>query len=141
MQTAGIYKRPFTCTSRMTFYSLIFASPSRVKYAHAKGLRCTAQSYKFAAGQFGNILSLMAACELGMEYSVATMLGAAESNQLPVVQFLHGQACPWDQTVSHAAARRGDLEMLQWAHEHGCPVDVDTILRIAASSGHIEMVA
>jgi Ankyrin repeats (3 copies) len=104
-------------------------------------LRCTAQSYKFAAGQFGNILSLMAACELGMEYSVATMMGAAESNQLFIVQFLHGQGCPWDQTVSHAAARRGELEMLRWAHEHGCPVDVGTILRIAASSGHIEMVA
>jgi hypothetical protein len=84
MQTAGIYKRPFTCTSRMTLYSSLFASPSRVKYAHANGLRCSAQGYKFAAGQFGIILSLMAACELGMEYSVATMMGAAESNQLPV---------------------------------------------------------
>jgi hypothetical protein len=30
--------------------------------------------------------------------------------------------------------------MLQWAHEHGCLVDVSTILRIAASSGHIKVI-
>jgi Ankyrin repeats (3 copies) len=95
---------------------------------------------RLAAGQHGSIDTLVAACEHGMECSVATMMDAAESNQLTIVQFLHSQGCPWDQTVSHAAARRGDLEMLLWAHEHGCPVDVGTILRIAASSGHIEMV-
>jgi hypothetical protein len=66
------------------------------------------------------------------------MQGAAQSNKLAVLQFLHANGCPWDATVAEAAARRGNLEMLKWVREHGCEWTNDIIHGQAASSGNIE---
>jgi hypothetical protein len=55
------------------------------------------------------------------------------------MQFLHAQGCPWDYWVPLAAARRGLLEMLRWARQHGCNWNEYAILSAAASSGSLEM--
>ena len=50
----------------------------------------------------------------------------------------------WDRWVSMsymctAAARRGRVEALQWAHEHGCPWGAFTCMYEAAGRGHLSM--
>jgi hypothetical protein len=130
-----------TCAPHTTLYSTVFASASRVKYAHASGVDCSTPRYQFAAGRHATVASLIIASEVGMEYSVATMMGVADSNTLPVLQFLRAQGCPWDETLSRAAARRGNLEMLRWLQQHGCPWRAYSILDEAASSGNVELTA
>jgi hypothetical protein len=132
----------FTCIPQMTLYSAVFASSSRVRLAHENGVNCSTTAYEHAAGKHGTVASLMAARELGMEFSAATMMGAAEGNQLPVLQYLHAQKYPWHWTVPAAAARRGDLEMLRWLKEQGCGwEDGKDILCAAVRSGNIDMAA
>jgi hypothetical protein len=45
-----------------------------------------------------------------------------------------------NEAVSRVAAQRGDLEMLRWLQEHGCPWRTHSILNEAASSS-IELTA
>jgi hypothetical protein len=57
------------------------------------------------------------------------------------MQFLHAQDCPWDEAVPSIAAERGNLEMVRWLCEHGCPWQEYCILNKAVSSGSIELTA
>jgi hypothetical protein len=38
-----------------------------------------------------------------------------------VLQWAHDHGCPWDEETLHAAKYFGHLEVLRWAREHGCP--------------------
>eukprot|EP00953_Heterococcus_sp_UTEX-ZZ885_P029057 15462-Heterococcus_DN1.PRE.1 len=117
------WRTGFSCVPKTTLFSSVFASPSGVRLAH---------ELCFAVGT---------AYELGLERTVATVHGAAEYNELPVLQFLHAQNCPWDASIAAVLARRGKLELLRWAIEQGCPFDKYAILTSAASSGNIETTA
>jgi hypothetical protein len=136
-------KRPkeFTCVPQMTLYSAVFASPSRVRLAHAHGVSCSTAKYRQAAARHGTIESLAAAREIGMQYNACTMESAAQCNLLPVLQFLHADGCPWDRRVPSAAASRGDLEILRWVIENGCSWDDYDVPDAAARGGNIEMMA
>lgn len=37
-----------------------------------------------------------------------------------MLKYAHGEGCPWDSNVCFIAAVRGDLPVLQYAHEQGC---------------------
>jgi Ankyrin repeats (3 copies) len=142
MQTPGIYKTDFICAPKMTLYSSIFTSPSRVRLAREHGIDSSEDSYKLSAGMHGAVKTLAAAAyEADMSFSAVTMLGAAECNELSVVQFLRARGCAWDWKVSGAAARRGNFEMLRWVRLSGCDWKPQYILGEAASSGNIEMTA
>jgi hypothetical protein len=140
--TAGsLYVQNFTCVPQMTLSSAVFASPSRVRLALEHGLGNPREClYHAAAGRHASIAPLGAAHELGMKYSFYTMIGAAESNELSVVQFLHEQGCPWYDMASTAAARRGDVEMPHWMLEHGCDWDDYDLTSAVGRSGSIEMI-
>eukprot|EP00953_Heterococcus_sp_UTEX-ZZ885_P009556 5618-Heterococcus_DN1.PRE.1 len=88
----GLYK--IICVPQMTACSAVFASPSRVRHAHAHDLACTTERYERAAGQYAGIDSLQAARELGMYYTHEVMRGAARSGELAVVAFMRAQGCP-----------------------------------------------
>jgi hypothetical protein len=131
----------FTCLPQMTLYSSVFASASRMRLAHEYGVDCSSDIFTRAAGRYGTVPIVVLARELGMEYTRATIVGAAEGNQLPVLQFLHAEGCPWDARVTVAAARRGDLDILRWTRAHGCDWVNTTIMSEAASSGNVDMTA
>jgi hypothetical protein len=50
-----------------------------------------------------------------------------------------GMGCPWDKWTCFGAAKRGHLEVLQWARTNGCPWDEDTCAS-AARGGHVEVI-
>jgi hypothetical protein len=61
---------------------------------------------------------------------------AAYGGQLAVLQWARQHGCPWDWRTCGGAARGGHLGVLQWARQHGCPWDAYTC-RMAASGGHL----
>ena len=62
---------------------------------------------------------------------------AARRGRLEVLQWARGQGCPWDANTCSYAAEGGHLSTLQWLKEHGCPWNAAS-LRIHAR-GHPEV--
>eukprot|EP00903_Cladosiphon_okamuranus_P008305 g7989.t3 len=62
----------------------------------------------------------------------------ARKGQLGVLQWLRQTGCPWDGETCCGAAERGHLDVLQWARENGCPWDKRTCAR-AALKGHLDV--
>ena len=60
----------------------------------------------------------------------------AENGNLELLQFLHEKGCPWDEWTCSEAANFGHLECLKYLHENGCPWNEYTCLN-AARNGHI----
>jgi hypothetical protein len=61
---------------------------------------------------------------------------AARCGNLSVLQYLRSIGCSWDSSTCAYAALYGHLNILQWAHANGCPWDEDTCSR-AALTGHM----
>jgi hypothetical protein len=108
------------CDSDTTLYSSVFTSPSRVYLAYKRGLDCTSELYKRAAGKHADIATLAAAHEAGMEYTEAVMHAAALCNKLAEVQYLHTEGCPWPVQLLDDTAISGHSELLRWCYEQGC---------------------
>ncbi|KAJ1620537.1 hypothetical protein T492DRAFT_915073 [Pavlovales sp. CCMP2436] len=56
---------------------------------------------------------------------------------LEVLQYAHAHGCPWGSNTCVAAAGGGHVEVLRYAHEHGCPWDRNSN-SAAAEGGHLE---
>jgi hypothetical protein len=65
-----------------------------------------------------------------------TTYWAAGNGHLDCLQYAHENGCPWDVEATYAAARHGQLHCLQYAHENGCLWDNDTT-HAAARGGHL----
>lgn len=53
--------------------------------------------------------------------------------------WLRERGFAFGEMVCTAAAARGDLPMLQFAREHGCPFDSDEVMAMAALNGHLNI--
>jgi len=53
------------------------------------------------------------------------------------LKYAHEQGCPWNVNTCTMAAQSGHLECLKYAHDNGCPWDKGTCT-MAAQSGHWE---
>jgi hypothetical protein len=76
-----------------------------------------------------------------MQLAFATSQGAAESAQLPILQFLYAKGIFLDPMACEVAARRGDFVTLRWLREHECGWHTNLVLPVAASSGNTKMMA
>jgi hypothetical protein len=110
-----------TCIPQMTTFTAVFASSSRVRLAHARELRYRTAVCHHSAGMYGDVATLEAAHELGMQYTQAAMDGAARCNQLAVMQFLRAQGCPWGLRTFNLAAKRGNIDMCAYLFAEQCP--------------------
>jgi hypothetical protein len=63
---------------------------------------------------------------------------AARRGHLEVLQWARENGCHWDKWTCAYAAKCGHLEILQWARENGCPWDKWTCA-YAAFRGHLEV--
>jgi hypothetical protein len=70
-------------------------------------------------------------------YNVLPMK-AAKTGQLEVLQWLRENGCPWDEYTCHHAAEGGHLEVLQWLRANGCPWNASTC-GSAAEGGQLEV--
>ena len=77
----------------------------------------------------------------GVAPSEATCQAAADHGHMHVLQHLHAEGCMSGRVCDAAAARRGDLVMLKWAHEHGYSWDSTDICKSAVYSHNAELMA
>jgi hypothetical protein len=70
------------------------------------------------------------------KFGVLICAKAAEEGQLQVLQWLKENGCPCNILTCAAAARYGHLACLQWARENGCRWNSD-ITTAAAKNGHL----
>ena len=61
----------------------------------------------------------------------------ARKGNLELLQYLHEKGCPWDVGACYSAAGEGQLECLKYLHENGCPWGQLTCIS-AARGGHLE---
>ena len=79
--------------------------------------------------------SLKTIYHLSQEISKTCEIAAADGN-LEVLRFAHEIGCPWDEETCTQAAINGHLECLRYAHENGCPWNEETCSR-AAINGNL----
>jgi len=60
----------------------------------------------------------------------------ARKGYLDCMRYAHEHGCPWDVWTCSYAARNGHLSCLQYAHDHGCPWNEWTC-SYAAENGHL----
>jgi len=56
-----------------------------------------------------------------------------------VLKWAREHHCPWDWTTCALAAKHGQLEVLKWALERGCPRGAGTLCAYAAVGGQLEV--
>jgi hypothetical protein len=59
-------------------------------------------------------------------------------DEYPNNAFSAGRTCKWDKQTCEEAARYGHLNVLQWAHENGCPWTEKTFTK-AAEGGSMDI--
>jgi hypothetical protein len=130
-----------TITARMTTYSAIFASASRVEMARMSGLKLRSRGgyLQGAAATNGDAETLIAAHKLGLPWTDCLINLIAEQGDLRRVQVLYENKCRLPVEVSLFAARSGSVDMLKWLKHKGCAFTIDTA-REAALGGHQEAI-
>ncbi|MFB1021111.1 MAG: ankyrin repeat domain-containing protein, partial [Flavobacteriales bacterium] len=63
---------------------------------------------------------------------------AARDGDLKMLQWARQNGCPWDESTCAYAAEGGHLKVLQWAFQNGCPWDWRTCA-YAAEGGYLEV--
>jgi hypothetical protein len=61
---------------------------------------------------------------------------ASKAGNLPMLRYLHEEGCPWHHDTCGVAAASGDLEQLKWLHEHGAELN-DATAKLAVSGGAV----
>ena len=75
--------------------------------------------------------------ETGVDGQADVLTGGGRGH-LEVLQYAHENGCPWYKDTCSEAAEGGHLEVLKYAHENGCPWDKETCSK-AARGGHLEV--
>ena len=70
--------------------------------------------------------------ERGYKLTMRTAMNAAEQGNLDVIKYLHENGCPWDEETCWRAAQAGHLDVLKYAHENACPWNWLTCTKAAA---------
>ena len=91
----------------------------------------------FKIGDFDTTSTISWALEKCSEEKERFCWRMAQNGNLELLQFLHENGCPWDESTCSGAAHYGHVGCLKYAHENGCPWNSFTCL-CAATNGHLE---
>ena len=91
----------------------------------------------FKIGDFDTTSTISWALEKCSEEKDRFCAQMALNGNLELLQFLHEKGCPWNEMTCLVAAKNGHLECLTYAHEHGCPSNIYTCSK-SALNGHLE---
>ena len=88
----------------------------------------------FKIGDFDTTSTISWALEKCSEKKERFCTEMARKGDLELLQFLHEKGCPWDTLTCSWAAEYGHLECLRYAVENGCPQSTNTKYERQASS-------
>ena len=60
----------------------------------------------------------------------------ARNGNVELLKFLHEKGCPWNEWTCSDAAEYGHLECLKYAHENGCPGSANYALHLLPAQTH-----
>ena len=60
----------------------------------------------------------------------------ARNGNIELLEFLHEKGCPWDEDTCSEAAKNGHIECLKYAHENGCPGSAKYARRLPHAQTH-----
>ena len=90
----------------------------------------------FVIGDFETKSTLSWALEKCFENKERFCAQMARYGNVELLKFLHEKGCPWDDWTCTAAAFHGHLECLKYLHENGCPWNGSTCSSVA-EYGHL----
>ena len=90
----------------------------------------------FEIGDFDTKLTLSWALKKCSEKKERFCARMARNGNVELLKFLQEKGCPWDEGTCRGAAFAGNLECLKYAREKGCPWDEKTCAG-AAEGGHL----
>jgi hypothetical protein len=134
-----------TCTARMTLFSAVVASASRLQLAHACGLELGEESadcwrLHLAVGRYGETATLAKAHELGMKLGRIVSMGAARADSPHnLIWLVEERNMPLITGMLHQAIDGGNVEIVRWLLQQGCEAD-DDALEHAANNAHWDLV-
>jgi hypothetical protein len=67
------------------------------------------------------------------------MFDAAMRGHTAMCKCLHSQQCPWDARSVFVAARDGQVDLLRWLMDNGCPSTLLGLCRVAARGGSVDV--
>jgi hypothetical protein len=132
----------FRCHAQMTLGQAVFASESRLAWAHHAELRPWRMGY--VAGFFAdeNMLALARELYSGLHKSDAMLLGAAASGSTIKMNWLYAQRQlePLPRGLLCYAASSGSLDMLQLIQsDHALNTEGKLAMRVAAHRGYVHI--
>lgn len=77
------------------------------------------------AAEYGSREFLIWAHSEGYKLDERVCESAAFGNQLECLQLLRKFDCPWNYYTNKGAAAKGNLKILKWAYENGCPLHME----------------
>ena len=80
----------------------------------------------FKIGDFDTTSTISWALEKCNEEKARFCSRMARNGNLELLKFLHEKGCPWNEETCWSAASNDHLECLKYAHENGCPWDEET---------------
>jgi hypothetical protein len=127
-------------TPRMTLCSAVFASSALVRLACASGLfNNSSRKLQHIAGRTADMRALRIAQELGLQLTSNVIVGAAESDTVLNLHWLHKlQGCPLPQGICDWAAKSGSISTLKWLQQHGSASTANTCTG-AAACAHVRV--
>ena len=90
----------------------------------------------FKIGDFATKSTISWALEKCSEEKERFCARMAENGNLELLQFLHENGCPWGNLTCSRAAKNGHLECLKYAHENGCPGSANYAHRLLPAQTH-----
>lgn len=67
------------------------------------------------------------------------MTFAAKEGSLPLLKWARERKCTWTRAAFLDALDKGDLDILQWMVDNGCPFDRQLVCSQAARTGHVHV--
>jgi hypothetical protein len=114
-------------------------SLSKLQWLHTEQQCPLPRGITCAAARAGDVEMLRWLLERGCEIDAETTASAARTtNNLPVLNYLHEQGCPWHDNVCGFSGFIGDLEQLRWLHAHAGTVDSGVVAN-AAEGGSVHV--
>jgi hypothetical protein len=99
----------------------------------------TQEFFFYKVAQMNKLEYLVWAREVkNCDWDWRTIYWAAEQGNLAMVKFCVDNGCPMDEFACWCAAQYGHLDVLKYLHENDCPWDSDAC-RFAAQNGHLDV--